>query len=213
MENQAKKYYIAVTGLLGSGKSTLSGVLAEEFGAKLFREEFGKNAFLALYYQAPKRWALHNQLFFMAEKASQMGNIRKALPKNHIVQDVPPYQDFFTYAKGARSLGYLSAKEFSLYRRIFEIASKNFPKPDLIVSLDISLPALEKRIRERERDFEKSVSREYLGTLLKFQEKWLSKTKGIKILRVKVDNGRRDLLANEAYRRELVAKIRRALSE
>src|SRR3989344_8456563 len=100
-----KKLYISVMGTLGSGKTTVAGLIARKFNFHLLEENFGDNAFLPRFYTDMKRWAFHSQTFFLMEKTNQMLETRTLLTKKSIVQDTPIQQDVFSYAKAQHILG------------------------------------------------------------------------------------------------------------
>ena len=182
-----KHIYISVAGVLGTGKSTAARLISERLAFQLIEEQFVKNSFLPLFYEDPKRWAFHSQLFFLQEKARQLEKIKELLKEKNIVQDCPVEQDYLGYAKAQEVLGNMNNEEFSLYEKIYQSLNGHLPQPDLIVQLDSDLPLLQKRISKRGREIEKGINQEYLQTLIKLQDEWLTKHPKNQVLRIDTD--------------------------
>lgn len=205
-----KNFYISISGVMGAGKTTFSRNLAKELGWHFFEEQVNKNTFLPLYYQDPKRWALHSQIFYLKEKVNQLSEIKKLLTATNVVQDTPIYQDCFTYAKAQHLLGYMNDDEHELYLKLFETYHQNLPKPRLIIELQTSVPTLQNRIKKRARNFEKLIENSYLALLAKLQKEWIAAHPRLKVITIKVDNNKFDLEKNP-YRSEVLEKIKSAL--
>ena len=149
--------FITIEGNIGVGKTTFSKMLAEELGYRVVLEEFADNPFLPKFYNKPDRYAFSLELFFMAERYRQMGDLRdQDLFSKGIVSDY-----FFVKSKlfAENNLG---DDELLLFNRLSEIALKNLPKPDLIIYLHSSVRRLQKNIRKRGRSYEQNISDNYL---------------------------------------------------
>ena len=180
-------------GTIGSGKTTVAGLLAKELKFHLIEENFGENAFLSRFYTDMKRWAFHSQTFFLMEKISQMLETPKLFEKHSIIQDTPIQQDAFSYAKAQHVLGNMDDAEWRLYQKIYTSFEPYFSKPDLIVYLETTVPILADRIESRGRGYEQKIPRSYLELLDMLNHKWLMENlslpagKSIPVLTIQTD--------------------------
>ncbi|MDP1722788.1 MAG: deoxynucleoside kinase [Candidatus Gottesmanbacteria bacterium] len=198
--------YLSVMGTMGSGKTTVARLLAREFKFQLLEENFGENAFLARFYQDMKRWAFHSQTFFLMEKINQMLTTPKLLEKHSVVQDTPIQQDAFSYAKAQHVLGNIDDAEWKLYLKIYHSFEPYFPKPNLIVYLDTSVPKLSERIESRGRGYEQKIPSSYLELLDMLNHKWLSENKSIPVLTVATDG--LNIVRSKKAQSELIEQVR-----
>ena len=211
MSSQEKKnFYITVAGVLGSGKTTVSKMIASKFNFHLFEENVSENKFLPLFYKDPSRWSFHSQLFYLRDKIAQMTTVKNLLVGNSVVQDSPIYQDYLTYAKAQHTLGHMSDDEFALYEKIFHTFHSNLPKPDLIIQLNASLPTLKKRILKRGRDYEQSIDESYISLLSDLQQKWVKEKTDTHTIIVNTDVV--DLASDPEHQKELIKQIREKLN-
>ena len=204
-----RKLYLSVMGTMGSGKTTAARILSKNLGFKLIEENFGENAFLSRFYADMKRWAFHSQTFFLMEKISQMMETLKILKTHPVVQDTPIQQDAFSYAKAQHVLGNIDDAEWKLYQKIFRSFEPYFPKPDLIVYLETSLPEIIDRIQSRGRSYEKMLPDSYLELLDMLNHKWLSENKTIPVIKIATDG--LNIVTSAAARRDLVLAVGRRI--
>ena len=152
--------YIVIEGPIGSGKSTLAKILADRFSVHFLSEKSEKNPFLPKFYEDMKRYALSTQLFFLFQRADQIQKIsQKDMFKESIIAD------FFLEKDPIFAKINLDEEEFKLYHQIFSHLQLKAPKPDLIIYIQTSVETLEKRIKERNIDFEIDISTLYLETI------------------------------------------------
>jgi deoxyguanosine kinase len=152
--------YIVIEGPIGSGKSTLAKILADRFSVHFLSEKSEKNPFLPKFYEDMKRYALSTQLFFLFQRADQIQKIsQKDMFKESIIAD------FFLEKDPIFAKINLDEEEFKLYHQIFSHLQLKAPKPDLIIYIQTSVETLEKRIKERNIDFEIDISTRYLETI------------------------------------------------
>lgn len=152
--------YIVIEGPIGSGKSTLAKILADRFSVHFLSEKSEKNPFLPKFYEDMKRYALSTQLFFLFQRADQIQKIsQKDMFKKSIIAD------FFLEKDPIFAKINLDEEEFKLYHQIFSHLQLKAPKPDLIIYIQTSVETLEKRIKERNIDFEIDISTLYLETI------------------------------------------------
>ena len=157
--------HIAIEGNIGSGKTTLATMLANDMDARLVLEQFADNPFLPKFYSDPEKHAFPLELFFMAERYHQLKNLKEQdLFKPQIVSDY-----FFVKSK-LFAQNNLKKDEMQLFNRLFDIMLSSLSKPDLLVYLYSDVERLQQNIKNRGRDFEQNISNEYLQNI---QEKYL----------------------------------------
>ena len=152
--------YIAVEGLIGVGKTALARRLATEFGARLLLEQVEENPFLRKFYEDPERHAFQTQLFFLLERYRRQRELGQLeLFSQGIVAD-------YLFAKdGIFAAVTLGVDEFQLYQQIFQMLDQRLPRPDLVIYLEARPEVLLRRLRKRDRDFERGITPEYLERL------------------------------------------------
>ena len=152
--------YIVIEGPIGSGKSTLAKILADRFSVHFLSEKAEKNPFLPKFYEDMRRYALSTQLFFLFQRADQIQKIsQKDMFKESIIAD------FFLEKDPIFAKINLDEEEFKLYHQIFSHLQLKAPKPNLIIYIQTSVETLEKRIKERNIDFEIDISTGYLEAI------------------------------------------------
>lgn len=152
--------YVAVEGVIGAGKTSLTRMLAERFGARLVLEEFEENPFLPKFYEDPRRWAFQTQLAFLANRFRQ----QKKLATGDLFHQTT-FADY-TFDKD-RIFAHvtLTGDELELYESLFGLMEANAPAPDMVVYLQASVDRLMHNIRKRGRSYEKSMDRAYIAEL------------------------------------------------
>ncbi|MCJ7497194.1 MAG: deoxynucleoside kinase [candidate division Zixibacteria bacterium] len=157
----AELNYMVIEGAIGAGKTSLAQLLAERFGASLVLEEVEKNPFLMDFYKDRKRFAFQTQVYFLLSRFKQQQELlERDLFKSRMISDYLFWKD-----RVFASIT-LSERELYLYEKMLPILEKNIPKPDLVIYLQSSPEVLHKRIKEKGRDFEKSLDSEYLSHLV-----------------------------------------------
>jgi deoxyadenosine/deoxycytidine kinase len=152
--------YIAVEGPIGVGKTALARRLATEFGSRPLLEQVEENPFLRRFYEDPEKHALQTQLFFLLERYRQQRELGQLdLFAQGTVAD-------YLFAKDAIFASItLGADEFQLYQQIFQLLDQRLPRPDLVIYLEARSEVLLRRLRKRDRDYERGISPEYLDKL------------------------------------------------
>lgn len=209
------KLYTSVMGTMGSGKTTVSRLLAREFTFHLLEENFGENTFLPLFYKDMNRWAFHSQTFYLMEKISQLLETQKLLEKYSVVQDTPIQQDAYSYAKAQHVLGHIDDSEWRLYQKIYKSFEPYFPKPDLIVFLETTVTELSRRIESRGRGYEQKIPLSYLELLDMLNHKWLEENSSLKsnkripVLFVKIDS--LNIITSKIAQANVIDSVRKKL--
>ena len=155
--------YLVIEGNIGAGKTTLATKLANDFNAKLVLERFADNPFLPKFYSNPERYSFTLELSFLADRYKQL---------NEDLRSVPLFQslliaDYFFMKSIIFAKNTLTGDEYSLYRQVFEIIYNSIPKPDLYVYLHLPTNKLIENIHKRGRDYEQTISSEYLEEIQK----------------------------------------------
>lgn len=155
---QIKYNYLVIEGNIGAGKTTLATRIAEQFNARLILEQFADNPFLPKFYKEPEKYSFPLELSFLASRYKQLN---EELGSQDIFKTFTVADYYFTKSL-VFAASTLKGDEFNLYRQIFYIIYGSLPKPDVYVYLHISPSRLLKNIKKRGRDYEKSITGEYL---------------------------------------------------
>lgn len=204
--------YVAVSGTLGIGKTTLVRFIADSFGFTPVLENFKQNPFLSDFYKDMRRWAFHSQTFFLLEKSGQLHDITKLMKKDTVVQDTPIWEDVYGYAYTLYQLKHISLHEWRLYHRIFKRLERLAPKPTAIIHLNSSVMSIFQRIQKRDRAFETGTKKRemirYLEFLHQANERWIrriSKTIPVEI----IDITSFDYRTDDARKKEMKDRLRK----
>jgi len=178
--------HIAIAGNIGSGKTTLTRLLAKHFGWTPHYEEVDHNPYLDSFYEDMQRWSFNIQIFFLNSRFRQVVDIRNS--GKDVIQDRTIYEDAKIFAPNLYSMGLMESRDFENYSSLFELMSKFLQAPDLLIYLRASVPTLIRQIAKRNRDFEQSIRLDYLSNLNERYEKWISEYKEGKLLIIESDN-------------------------
>jgi len=162
--------FIAVAGNIGVGKTTFTKLLAETLGGSPYFEPVSENPYLADFYKNMGRWAFHSQLYFLGRRLKDQAAV--AVRDGIVIQDRSLYEDADIFAKNLFLRGHISPRDWSVYQEIYQIASRLLRPPDLVVYLEASVPSLVRRIKARDRDFERSLDVAYLQDLNGMYGEW-----------------------------------------
>ncbi|GIW31142.1 MAG: deoxyguanosine kinase [Meiothermus sp.] len=163
--------YIAIAGNIGSGKSTLTGLLARRYGLLPVYESVDENPYLADFYTEMGRWAFHSQVFFLAQRLRQ--HLEQINPAQHVVQDRTIYEDAFIFAQNLRVSGHLSERDWQTYLALYESIAPALRKPDLLIYVRASVETLQAHIARRGRAYEQGIPSAYLASLNRLYEAWI----------------------------------------
>ncbi|MBR5958536.1 MAG: deoxynucleoside kinase [Salinivirgaceae bacterium] len=177
--------YIGIAGNIGSGKTTLTGLLAKNFKWEAHYEE-ADNPYMNDFYNDMQRWSFNLQIFFLNSRYNQILKILKS--GKTVIQDRTIYEDAHIFAPNLHDMGLLSTRDFNTYFSSFELMSKFIQPPDLLIYLRASVPTLVRNIQKRGRDYESSIRIDYLKRLNERYEAWISKYDLGKLLIFDVDD-------------------------
>lgn len=198
-----KKWFVAIAGNIGVGKSSLTGMLGERLGWEPFFEAVSDNPYLADFYQDMARWSFHSQVFFLSRRLRHHHQLLQR--PNSVVQDRTVYEDAEVFACNLYRQGLMSERDYRSYRELYEVLSVLLPPPDLVVYLRASVPTLMARIAQRGRPFERSITPEYLEQLNELYEEWIGRFNLCPVLTVPSD--RLDFVANSHHLDLIVGKV------
>lgn len=195
--------HIAVAGNIGSGKTTLTGLLAKHYGWTPQYEDVEDNPYLNDFYNNMLGWSFNLQIYFLNSRLNQMMEIRKS--GDTVIQDRTIYEDAYIFAPNLHEMSLMSTRDFDNYFSLFTLMSQLIAPPDLVIYLKASVPTLVRRIQSRNRQFENSIRLDYLLKLNQRYETWLRSYDLGKILIIDVD--KYDFTENKEDLRTVIDKI------
>jgi deoxyadenosine/deoxycytidine kinase len=163
--------HIAIAGNIGSGKTTLTGMLAKHFGWMPVYENVDDNPYLASFYEDMQRWSFNLQIFFLNTRFRQLIDIRSK--KKTVIQDRTIYEDAHIFAPNLYNMGLMASRDFSNYASLFETMNSFIRPPDLLIYLRADTATLVSQIQKRGRNYENSIRIDYLQGLNLLYEKWI----------------------------------------
>lgn len=164
--------HIAIAGNIGSGKTTLTKLLAARYGWTPRFEPVDNNPYLEDFYHDMNRWSFNLQVYFLNKRFKEVVEISKST--DTIIQDRTIYEDACIFAPNLHDQGYMSDRDFNNYTDLFNLMMSLVKKPQLMIYIRSSIPTLVKHIEKRGRDYEKSIRIDYLTGLQKRYDDWLS---------------------------------------
>ena len=177
--------HIGVAGNIGSGKTTLTRMLAEHYGWKPQFESVTYNPYLEDYYKDIPRWSYNLETYFLAQRFRDVLEIARS--NEVIIQDRTISEGVYIFVANNYEMGNLSERDYRTYMQLFELMMSTVKQPDLPIYLKSGIEHLVANIQKRGRDYEQSISIEYLDGLNRHYEEWISGYKG-PLLVVETDN-------------------------
>ena len=168
--------HIGVAGNIGCGKTTLTTMLAEHYGWIPKFESVTYNPYLEDYYKDIKRWSYNLETYFLAQRFRDTLEIANS--KEVIIQDRTILEGVFIFVANNRDLGNLSQRDYDTYMQLFDLMMSMVKLPDLLIYIRSSIPRLVSQIQKRGRDYEQSISLEYLTGLNNRYESWIANYPG-----------------------------------
>ena len=163
--------HVAIAGNIGAGKTTLCTQLGKHFGWEVHYESTDDNPYLSDFYNDMTRWSFNLQIYFLNNRYQQIVEIQKGAKT--VVQDRTIYEDAHIFAPNLHDMGLMSARDFENYFSLFKTMSSQISPPDLLIYLRADIPTLVAHIHSRGRDYEGSMSLDYLKLLNERYENWI----------------------------------------
>lgn len=206
--NAPRDHFVAVTGNIGAGKSTLTRMLAETFGFQPFYEANAENPYLADFYNDMERWSFHSQIFFLGKRLEHHRQLVDY--PGSVVQDRTVYEDAEIFARNLHQQGAMSARDWETYSQLYRSVSAFLPAPHLIIYLRADVDTLLRHIAARGRDFEQSIAPDYVARLNRLYEDWIEDWTICPVLRVEMDST--DFQHRPEDYAGIVARVRESLA-
>lgn len=166
-----KKVFISIAGNIGSGKSSLTGLIAKEFDWKPYYEKVNDNPYLKDFYADMNRWSFNLQVYFLSHRFKTHKEILSK--KRSVIQDRSIYEDVEIFALNLYKMDKMKKRDYDNYKKLFKEMTSFLKPPDLLIYLRSSLPKLVKQIKLRGRDFEQNIDTGYLEKLNESYEEWI----------------------------------------
>ena len=177
--------HIAIAGNIGSGKTTLTKMLAAHYGWIPKFESVDFNPYLSDFYEDMARWSFNLQIYFLNKRFQDVVEISKH--KEVIIQDRTIYEDARIFAPNLHAMGLMSTRDFENYSDLFDLMMSLVNPPDLLIYLRSSIPNLIAQIQKRGREYERSIRIDYITGLNQRYEDWIKDYKS-RLLIIDVDN-------------------------
>ncbi|MAY82532.1 MAG: deoxynucleoside kinase [Flavobacteriales bacterium] len=178
--------HIAIAGNIGSGKTTLTSLLAKHYKWDAHYEDADDNPYLNDFYTDMQRWSFNLQVYFLNNRFSQIQEFRNS--GKNVIQDRTIYEDAYIFAPNLHAMGLMTSRDFESYFSLFKLMEGFIQPPDLLIYLRASIPVLVDQISSRGREYEESIRLDYLKRLNERYEAWISTYEEGKLLIVDVDN-------------------------
>ena len=200
--------HIAIAGNIGAGKTSLTELISKHYSWEAHYEDVIDNPYLDDFYNHMERWSFNLQIYFLKSRFQQFLNIKNG--KKTIVQDRTIYEDAHIFAPNLKAMGLMNQRDFKNYQELFELMESLIKGPDLLIYLRSSIPNLVNKIHKRGREFENSISIDYLSRLNERYEAWTSTYDKGKIIIIDVDE--LDFVENREDLKLIISKIDEAIA-
>ena len=178
--------HLAVSGNIGSGKTTLTEKLAKHYGWKAEFEAMDDNPYLPDFYEDMKRWSFHLQVYFLNSRFNQLKTIQGS--SESTIQDRTIYEDAYIFAANLYKSNLLTERDYANYKSLFDSMISHVKAPDLLIYLKADIPKLVGQIEKRGRSYETAMRIDYLKNLNSHYEEWIAGYKEGKLLVIDVNN-------------------------
>jgi hypothetical protein len=195
--------HVAIAGNIGSGKTSLTRLLAKHYRWKAHYEDVEDNPYLDDFYNQMERWSFNLQVYFLNSRFRQILDIRQS--GKNIIQDRTIYEDAYIFAPNLHAMGLMTNRDFENYRSLFDLMESVTKGPDLLIYLRSSIPNLVQQIHTRGREYENSISIDYLSRLNERYEAWIQQYDKGNLIVFDVDNI--NFVDNPEHLGEVVEKI------
>ncbi len=199
--------HVAVSGNIGSGKTTLTIKLAKHYGWQAELEAVENNPYLADFYEDMKRWSFHLQVYFLNSRFNQITQIRNS--GHFVIQDRTIYEDAYIFAANLYKSKLIAERDYENYLNLFHSMINYVKPPDLLIYLKADIPKLVGQIEKRGRNYENAIRIDYLKNLNAHYEDWITGYDKGKLLVVDVNN--LDFLASSEDFSSIVQRVDREM--
>ncbi|MBO7276891.1 MAG: deoxynucleoside kinase [Bacteroidales bacterium] len=172
--------HIAIAGNIGSGKTTLTELLAKHFKWTPIYEQMDDNPYIANFYEDMRRWSFNLQVYFLHKRFKYVIDSRNTY--ENIVQDRTLYEDAYIFAPNLHAMGLMNTRDYETYKSLFDLMESFITPPDLLIYLKASVPTLIKQIEKRGREYESSIRLDYISSLNNRYNNWIDEYKNRKII-------------------------------
>jgi|TARA_B100001093_G_scaffold101023_1_gene93166 deoxyadenosine/deoxycytidine kinase len=195
--------YFAIAGNIGAGKTSLAELLSKHYGWEAHFEDVIDNPYLDDFYNHMERWSFNLQIYFLNSRFRQLNGFKNS--NKHFIQDRTIYEDAHIFAPNLHAMGLMNQRDFNNYQSLFGLMESVVKGPDILIYLRSSIPNLVHKIHKRGREYENSISIEYLSRLNERYEAWISTYDKGKLLIVDVDQI--DFVENKEDLGKIIEKI------
>jgi deoxyadenosine/deoxycytidine kinase len=202
------KKFVAIAGNIGVGKSTLVSMLCDHLGWQPFFEPVGDNPYLADFYRDMRQWSFHSQIFFLTRRLRSHRQLWEH--PTSAIQDRSVYEDAEIFAQNLFLQGLMDERDYLSYRELYRVLTEFLPPPDLVVYLRATVSTLQQRIANRGRDYERTITIEYLSQLNALYEDWIANFRLCPVLTVPADD--LDYVAHPAHLDLIALKVEEKLT-
>lgn len=186
MAVNSKPKHIAIAGNIGSGKTTLTGILAKHYKWQPHFEDVEHNPYLVDFYEDMHRWSFNLQIYFLNNRIKHLIDIRSG--NESVIQDRTIYEDAYIFAPNLFDMGLMTNRDFDNYSSFFQNLKTLIQPPDLLIYLKASIPTLVDQIQKRGRGYEENIRLDYLKRLNVFYNKWIESYNDGPLLVIDIDN-------------------------
>jgi deoxyadenosine/deoxycytidine kinase len=202
------KIFISIAGNIGSGKSSLTSIMAKRFQWIPYFESVQDNPYLSDFYANMKRWSFNLQIYFLAHRFRTHKEITEL--QTSVIQDRSIYEDVEIFARNLYELGNMDKRDYETYSSLFKEMTAYLAPPDILIYLRASIPTLISQIRKRGREFEMNIDKNYLSRLNESYEQWIENYNlGKKII---IDTDNLDFVHSEKDFETVISTIEKQLS-
>jgi len=188
MPSKSVTRHIAVAGNIGSGKTTITQMLAKHYKWTAHYEDVEHNPYLVDFYEDMHRWSFNLQVYFLNTRLKHLIDIKNG--KNSVIQDRTIYEDAYIFAPNLYEMGLMTKRDYENYASFFENLKTLVKPPDLLIYLKASIPSLVDQIQKRGREYEENLRLDYLKRLNDFYNKWIDSYKDGPLLVIDIDKNK-----------------------
>mgnify|MGYP001165032565 FL=1 len=178
--------HIAIAGNIGAGKTTLTKSLGKHYKYEIELEDVVDNPYLDDFYNQMERWSFNLQIYFLNSRFRQLKDIISN--GRSVVQDRTIYEDANIFAPNLHAMGLMTNRDYENYKSLFDLMEGTVQSPDLLIYLRSSIPNLVSQIHKRGREYENSISIEYLSRLNERYEAWIHSYEKGELLVIDIDD-------------------------